>query len=182
MKAALIRFKQSGNLHLVINAIGFQCCWAACVIGGSAWAAVVVPLFFIWHWTQRKANEVTLILVVTLFGTLHDSTLLNFGLFSFPEHSSFVIPLWLILLWASFAATILHSMAWLLTKPWLAALLGAIAAPWSYYAGSLLKSIELTSPVLVVIALVWGALLASISIWHKAFQQVDINTSNKTQY
>lgn len=167
MKAALIRFKQSGNLHLVINAIGFQCCWTACVIGGSAWAAVVVPLFFIWHWRQRKANEVTLILVVTLLGTMHDSTLLNLGLFGFPEHSGFIIPLWLILLWAAFAATVLHSMAWLLEKTWLAALLGAIAAPWSYYAGSLLKSIELTSPALISVALAWATLLASISFWYQ---------------
>ncbi len=84
-----------------------------------------------------------------------------------PEHSSFIIPLWLILLWASFAATILHSMAWLLEKTWLAALLGAIAAPWSYYAGSLLKSIELTSPALISVALAWAILLASISFWHQ---------------
>lgn len=181
MKAALIRFKQSGNLHLVVNAIGFQCCWAACVIGDSAWAAVVVPLFFMWHWVQRKPNEVKLIAAVTLFGALYDSTLFKLGLFNFPEHTGFFIPLWLILLWAAFAATILHSMAWLLAKPWLAALLGAIAAPWSYYAGSLLKSIELTSPVLVVIALVWGALLASISIWHQTFQKTDIKDFKNTQ-
>src|SRR5690242_20184702 len=44
-------------------------------------------------------------------------------------------------IWASFAATIRHSMAWLLDKPWLASLLGALAAPSSYYACSLLKSI-----------------------------------------
>ena len=167
MKAALIRFKNSGNFELLVNAIGFQCCWAACVLGGSAWAAIVVPLFFIWHWRQRKANEVTLILVVTLLGTMHDSTLLNLGLFGFPEHSGFIIPLWLILLWAAFAATVLHSMAWLLEKTWLAALLGAIAAPWSYYAGSLLKSIELTSPALISVALAWATLLASISFWYQ---------------
>lgn len=181
MKTALARLQHSGNLQLLINAVGFQCCWAACVIGGNAWAIVIVPLFFMWHWTQLKPNEIKLIAIVTLFGVLYDSTLLKLGLFNFPEYTGFIIPLWLIFLWATFAATLLHSMAWLLTKPWLATLLGAIAAPWSYYAGSLLKSIELTSPVLIIIALVWGALLACISVWHKAFQKIDIKDFKRIQ-
>jgi hypothetical protein len=56
-------------------------------------------------------------------------------------------------------------MAWLLQKPLLAALLGGIAAPWSYYAGSLFDVIELTAPVLVLIAVAWALLLAALSLY-----------------
>src|SRR5690554_7704503 len=92
-----------------------------------------------------------------------------------PEHSSFIIPLWLILLWASFAATILHSMAWLLEKTWLAALLGAIAAPWSYYAGSLLKSIELTSLALISVALGLAMSDVCMLVWHLVMLHISIH-------
>lgn len=132
MKAALARLQHSGNLQLLINAVGFQCCWAACVIGGNAWAIVIVPLFFMWHWTQLKPNEIKLIAAFVLFGTLHDSLLMNLGLLSFSKHSAVLIPAWLILLWSAFAATLLHSMTWLMKKPLLALLLGAVGGPWSY--------------------------------------------------
>lgn len=153
------------KISLLLNIIGFQLCWAACVIGGTQWAAVCVPLFFCWHWTQRKPGELWLIALITLGGSLFDSLLLNLNLMAFPDHDGALIPLWLMLLWSAFAATLRHSMAWLLQKPLLAALLGGIAAPWSYYAGSLFDVIELTAPVLVLIAVAWALLLAALSLY-----------------
>lgn len=142
------------------------------MIGGNLWAIAIVPLFFMWHWLQLKSNEIMLIAAFTLLGALNDSLLLNLGLLSFPEHSSALIPVWLILLWSAFAATLLHSMTWLMRKPVLAILLGAVGGPWSYYAGSLLNSLSLSYPVLIIIALVWATLLGTVSlIIGKHFQQ-----------
>lgn len=164
MQATRGRFYQSERFALIANLVGFQCCWAACVVGGSVWASLMVPLFYMWHWHQRHTNELVLIAAIVLFGTLHDSLLQRLGLFAFPEHSSALIPVWLILLWSAFAATLLHSLSWLLKRPWLAALFGGLGAPWSYYAGSLLNSIELTQPALAVIALSWAVLLGTVSL------------------
>ena len=148
----------------LINIIGFQLCWAACVIGGNLWALVCVFLFMLWHWTQRKPGELKLIILLTLTGTLFDSILMHLGVLSFPSHGGVVIPLWLILLWCSFAATLRHSLAWLLQRPLLASVLAAISAPWSYYAGSLFDAVSLTYPALPVIAVAWAVLLGFISV------------------
>lgn len=158
--------QSSGNkTALLMNILGFQLCWAACVIGGTLWAVICVPLFLGWQWTQRKPGELWLITLITLGGSLFDSLLLNLNLLHFPDYEGTVIPLWLVLLWSAFAATLRHSMAWLLEKPLLAALLGGIAAPWSYYAGSLFDVIQLTAPVLILIAIAWALLLAALSLY-----------------
>ena len=48
---------------------------------------------------------------------------------AFPPHGA---PLWILCLWAAFALTLTRSLAWLMRRPWLAALLGALGAPLAY--------------------------------------------------
>ena len=157
----------SKKMALLLNIIGFQLCWIACVIGGNLWASLFVSLFMFWHWWQLKTGELWLIITITLGGTLFDSLLLNFDLLTFPSYEGPLIPLWLILLWTAFSATLYHSMAWLLKKPLLAAALGAVAAPWSYYAGSLFDAVQLTSPALLLIASAWALLLGAVALFRR---------------
>ncbi len=157
----------SKKMALLLNIIGFQLCWIACVIGGNLWASLCVSLFMFWHWWQLKTGELWLIITITLGGTLFDSLLLNLDLLTFPSYEGPLIPLWLILLWTAFSATLYHSMAWLLKKPLLAAALGAVAAPWSYYAGSLFDAVQLTSPALLLIASAWALLLGAVALFRR---------------
>jgi hypothetical protein len=157
----------SKKMALLLNIIGFQLCWIACVIGGNLWASLCVSLFMFWHWCQLKTGELWLIITITLVGTLFDSLLLNLDLLTFPSYEGPLIPLWLILLWTAFSATLYHSMAWLLKKPLLAATLGAVAAPWSYYAGSLFDAVQLTSPALLLIASAWALLLGAVALFRR---------------
>tara|TARA_Y100000768_G_C23987907_1_gene690135 strand:- start:2034 stop:2384 length:351 start_codon:yes stop_codon:yes gene_type:complete len=72
---------------------------------------------------------------VTLLGSVGDTTLLYFDIFEFIQHNSSFIPIWLVVIWASFAMTIGHSLNWLIDKKILGSFLGAIFGPLSYLSG-----------------------------------------------
>ena len=64
-------------------------------------------------------------------------------------------------MWMLFATTLNRSMSWLKGRLTLAAAMGAIAGPMSYYAGSKLGGIVFESPLAATVALSvgWAALM-----------------------
>lgn len=156
------------------NAMLFQLGWFACVFSPAQPWLLLVPVAVLGvhlSWLSSWAQEGKLLLGVLLLGTALDSLLLNLGLFDFGQPRR-VIPLWLALLWPLLASTLKHSLAW--TRPWWrASLLGAIAAPLSYYAGAQLAGVRLpfgTTPTLLGLALLWALLLPLLQhlAWHPA--------------
>lgn len=152
----------------VINAVGFQLCWFACVVGGSAVALPAVSIFLLWHLRQSQKNEWWLIGLLSVGGILLDSAWLNIGLITFADLTLPVIPLWLALLWCAFSATLLHSLRWLTARPALLALAAAVSAPISYFAGSRLGALEISESGYVVIAISWALLMfIAATAWKK---------------
>nr|WP_232964623.1 DUF2878 domain-containing protein [Pseudomonas lactis] len=156
------------------NAVLFQCGWFVCVLGGdSRWlligiAALGVHLLWISSWTR----EGQVILAVTVLGTLVDTALRGLGVFEFNTPGP-LIPLWLILLWALLATTLLHCLAWSAQPWWLASLLGAVGGPLSYYAGSQLAGVSFgygTIPTLIGLALLWAMLFPLL---HRIAQRLE---------
>lgn len=145
------------------NAALFQLGWFACVFGAQRpWLLLVALTCLLLHllWLARP-REWQLIGAVTLLGSALDSLLLNLGVFDFPDGGP-LLPLWLALLWALFACTLAHCLAWTARPWWLAALLGALGGPLSYLAGSRLTGVELpfgTLPTLALLALIWAGVL-----------------------
>lgn len=159
----------SNKQALVINAVGFQLCWFACVLGGSAIALPTVALFLIWHRTLARTHEWRLIAGITLAGTALDSIWLNTGVLAFSEYDLPVIPLWLALLWAAFAATLLHSLQWLSRRPLLLAAGSAISAPVSYFAGDRVGVLSTDTTGLLLISGAWAILMFTVAtIWKQS--------------
>lgn len=153
---------------ILANAVLFQLCWVACVVGGDSWALASLILLAIVHvgWVVDRADlqyEFRLILPVISVGIGFDTLLFHLGWLSFPQHSSFVIPFWLMALWLAFATTLRHSLAGLLKRYWIAALFGAAGAPWSYFLGSKFGAVEASPAALIAISLFWAALLIWVS-------------------
>jgi hypothetical protein len=156
------------GLLLLINALLFQLAWFLCVSGGDAIAVLTSTFILIVHasFFIRQRSEWLLIVAVTLVGYTLDSALFQFG-FLLKELNSSNVPLWLTCLWLLFSCTLSHSLYWLHNKLWLAAILGAIAGPSSYYLGSHLSAVTLAEPLhtsLLVIALIWALLLPMLLI------------------
>ncbi|MFG0379370.1 DUF2878 domain-containing protein [Pseudomonas sp. zbq_18] len=149
---------------LILNALLFQVGWFACIFGATRpWLLTValacLAAHFIWiaHWR----NEGRLVASVALFGCALDSFLLNLGVFDFAGDSR-LLPAWLALLWALFATTLNHSLAWSARPWWLASVLGAVGGPLSYYAGAQLAGVGLPLglwPTLLLLSALWAAVM-----------------------
>jgi len=95
-----------------------------------------------------------------LLGFVVDTLFLRGGVFTLGGAET--SPAWLVVLWPNTAAATAPggSLAALARRPLLAALLGAIAAPFSYDAGARLGALALgPGRALAIIAIVWTAVL-----------------------
>ena len=167
------QFARPITLTLILqNAILFQIGWFACVLGAAnnlAWlgslAAAWILTIHLWR-AFDFMTELKLIALVTAVGTLWDSALMRNQFYQFTDGVLIagVAPYWLIVLWAVFASTLNLSLRWLKHRKVLAAVLGFIAGPASYYAGHVLGAIEFsnTSLALMLTAIGWAVLLPLI--------------------
>lgn len=76
-------------------------------------------------------------------------------------------PAWMVALWVNFACTLHASLRWLLGRPLLAALLGALGGPLSYAAGARLGALSLGGDAtgsLVAVAIEWAVALPLLTL------------------
>jgi hypothetical protein len=147
--------------------------WFACVLGaarGAAWlgpAVVLVTLAI--HVgalpAPARAHEALVLSLAAIAGFVIDSALLRVGVVTVAGAA--LSPPWLVALWPNFAATTATggSLAALARRPWLGAVLGAVAAPFAYEAGARLGAITLDASrarALVVIGVAWAPVLPAL--------------------
>lgn len=164
--AAPPRAAPTGWRLLVPNLVLFQAGWFAAVLGaanGMAWLGPVVIaaiLAFHLHRASNRASEAGLILTVLLVGLCFESVLAASGWVAYPGHDSILTPLWMVALWANFAATLNVALRSLRPRTWLLAALGGIGGPLAYWGGAGLGAMNWleTWPVLLYLALGWAIL------------------------
>jgi hypothetical protein len=164
----------------ILNFVGFQLGWLACVAGpgqGRPWIGpLVVGLFLSLHllMTPSRRREGMLALMLAAIGTATESLHLGFGVFQTPPSSlaPWLCPTWLTLLWVNFAPTLHGSMSWLIGRPGWAAGLGAMGGPVSYYAAHRLGAISFPADPptasLLVLAVVWAVAMPAllrVAVW-----------------
>jgi hypothetical protein len=149
-----------GGYFVLINLVGFNLSWFGLVYWGDAFIPISVSLLLIHlYFYGQKNHELLLVLLITLIGVFVDSLLQYFNIFVF-EHSTH-IPLWLIALWACFAATLCHSLDFLSRHKVLQLLVGGFLAPLSYVAGYKLNAVDFTLPLTttyLILSLIWSIL------------------------
>lgn len=146
----------SNNLLLLLNALIFQLGWFVCVLGGSIWALLFTLPVVALHLLKFPAGhkDGVALAVALALGLLHDNLLALIGVFVFAGETQ-VSPPWLWCLWLLMALTFNHSLQWIYSRPWIAAVGGAIFGPLAYSAGVALSDIEWgLSPAQSVVSLV----------------------------
>ena len=128
------------DIYMLLNILGFNVSWFGLILLGNLF--IPVSLFWlglhIYRCKQPKA-EIKLIISLVLIGTLVDTALLSANILIFSNE--YFIPLWLITLWASFAATVGHSLKFLECSKVLQSLIGFFVPPVSYIAGASFSSV-----------------------------------------
>ncbi len=148
------------------NFLGFQIGWFACILGaahGYAWAgpAVVAGLFSAHLFIEpARRRELRLALISAVFGILFDSAFAATGLLVYAGSLvGWLSPPWLIAMWVNFSMTLRSSMSWLLGRPLVATVAGAVFGPLAYLAGERLGAVNFSTPRwvgIMALAVAWG--------------------------
>ena len=92
---------------------------------------------------QFRSSEMIFLLVTSVIGSLFDSINPYLGFVSFEAVSKIgIYPVWLISLWVAFNTSYADLFLWLKGKVILAAVIGAVGGPLSFYAGSSLGALH----------------------------------------
>lgn len=156
----------------IVNIVLFQAGWLICVLSAAQhWFAISVlscAAIIGLHLTlvDNVKAELKLIAIAGGIGLGIDSLHILLGVFQTASGSGkylapmYLAPMWLVALWMLFATSLRHSLGWLVGKPWLSALSGAIFAPLAYFAGSKFGAIHFPPnglwQSLAAIALAWA--------------------------
>lgn len=157
-------------LPAATNAIGFQLVWFVTVLGaagGLAWAGPAALLVFATvqlRLAARPRYDLAAMAVFAAAGLLIDSAWAMLGAVRYAAAWPFaqLAPIWLVTLWAAFALTIGHSLAWLRPRQGLAALFGLLGGGFSYWVGARLGAVEPAIPAWLyggVVGLCWAVAL-----------------------
>jgi hypothetical protein len=155
----------------IFNIVGFQLVWLACVSGagnGLIWAGPAVALMFsvmMLRYGGKAADDLRLLAIAVLLGFALDSAFAASDWLRYANswpwrHAS---PVWIWAMWAGFALTLNHSLAFLRDRPWLAAGFGLLGGPVAYWAAAeAFDAVRFGAPtawVLIALALSWAASL-----------------------
>ncbi|WP_349025301.1 DUF2878 domain-containing protein [Methyloglobulus sp.] len=141
------------RLNSLFNYLWMQLIWFAAVLGAAnkiVWPVLVLFMVFVvsvLHSDNRVKGDFQLMLVAVVVGFILDTTWVKVGWLEFTSSSgaSHLAPWWIILLWASLALTINHSLVCLQQKLWLAATVFAFASPLSYAAAAKLGAVTIVA-------------------------------------
>ncbi|MBL0029637.1 MAG: DUF2878 domain-containing protein [Rhodanobacteraceae bacterium] len=155
-------------MNLIANAALFQVVWFATVAGAGAghwWTGLpALAVFAIWQlrtsrWPRADAATVG---IGILLGLVIDSILIAGGWLRYATPLPWVqlAPVWIIVLWAGFALTLNHSLAFLKQHVLWSLLFGAIGGPLAYLgAARLFNAVEFTAPdmqVVLALGIAWA--------------------------
>jgi hypothetical protein len=162
--------KWTPTVYFVIGQIG----WFACVLSaarGVPWIGVsVVALLIAAHlWrAARLLPELKLVVGVAAIGAVWESAAVFFRVLGYPGGVDIrgMAPLWIVALWALFAAQFNTTYRWLKPRIGLASLLGAVAGPLSFRAGAALNAVRFLQPrvSVAVVAVGWAMLLPIVVV------------------
>jgi len=156
----------------LLNFLAYQLAWFACVLGAAhdlAWAGVVFALAVtaVHLALRRDVSELRLVACAAAIGFLVDSALVRAHFVEFASASrDGWAPLWMVSLWMAFATTLNHSLRWLTSRPWVAALFGVMGGPLAYIAGAKLGALTLVTPAsaLLVVGGLWACAMLLLSL------------------
>lgn len=149
------------------NVVGFQLVWLACVAGagsGLVWIGPLSAAIFVLTtlcYGGRAAADLRLLAIALPIGFALDTAFAASGCLRYAAAwpSANAAPVWIWAMWAAFALTLNHALAWLRARPALAAVAGFVAAPLSYWTASAFGAVVFGAPipaVLAAIGLAWA--------------------------
>ena len=148
---------------------GYQLTWLMCVFGEIFYKSFfpgltcgLIFLFLVFINTQNKRKFIFIVFSISVLGYLFDSILVNFKIYNFNSSLNIGwLPIWMLVLWPSFATLFDEVFVFLSKYKFLAVLLSAFLGPLTYYSGSPLGLISINFLFLffVLMTIFWSILM-----------------------
>jgi hypothetical protein len=155
----------------LINFVGFQLLWLACVISAGMnmqWLGLLTGCIVLaWHLysASNRWHAFKLLCCVVCLGCVFDELLLLSELLRFSHWQAVILPPWMAMLWLGFASTLNVSLRWMHSKYWMGALFGAIGGPLSYMAAERLGAIAIQQQLLLIVLAAGWAIMMPAMLW-----------------
>ena len=161
-------------MNVLINVVVFKIAWLSTIFGGAnelpmlgpltVLAAIAIHLWF----AVEPTRELLLVLVTGIIGLTWDSLMVTAGWLSYPSGTfvSGLAPYWIVAMWMLFATTLNVAFRFLHSRLALAALLGAIFGPLSYFAGASAGAVTLhnAAAAFTALSVAWAILFPVLVI------------------
>ena len=164
----------------LIDGLLLQAGWCAAVLGAACghawWGPGFAGLALGGHVLRsggRRAAALRTLVAAAMLGLVHEHVQVALGTLRFdgPGLRWGAVPLWIVLLWPLFAASFGTAFAFLVGRPWWAALVGAVGGPPGYLVAERLGALALPRGGLVAfvsLGLGWALLLPAALALHRA--------------
>lgn len=159
----------------LMNIIGYQAIWFGLILGGNAFVPVAVLLVLVHSLScTEPRREAIVLLTCTVIGFACDSLLTIVGVYHFePMPTILPAPLWLVVIWLGFSATLRHGLSFAIEKPALGLALAAVGAPFSYLAAARLGAVNFPLGSLVTASILVGTWLVLMGLFIVIVRSVD---------
>ena len=157
------------KIKIFLMLSGYQLTWLMCVFGellyNSYLPGLICGLLFLticFINSDNKKKTIQTVLLISILGYLFDTILVFFEIYNFKTSLYIgVLPIWMIVLWPSFAILFDEILIFLSKYKIIAVMLSSILGPLTYFAGSPLGLININNLVVFFILMIvfWAILM-----------------------
>ena len=157
------------KIKIFLMLSGYQLTWLMCVFGellyNSFLPGLICGLLFLticFINSDNKKKTIQTVLLISILGYLFDTILVFFEIYNFKTSLYIgVLPIWMIVLWPSFAILFDEILIFLSKHKIIAVILSSILGPITYFAGSPLGLININNSVVffILMILFWAILM-----------------------
>lgn len=179
--ASLALVRPTRALQL-LNFVVFQAAWFGAILGAAhrhpGWGTACIAAAIAWHLSvsARPRQEARLIAGISVIGFGIETLSVALGFVNYPSGQpvAWLAPYWMVALWALLGIALNVTLRWLKRRPWLAAMLGAVAGPASFVAGVRLGGAAFVAegPALASMAVGWAVLMPALMALSMRFDGV----------
>ena len=159
------------KIKIFLMLSGYQLTWVMCVFGellynsfipGLLCGLLFLTICFINSINKKKTTLI--VFLISVFGYLFDTSLVFFEIYNFKTSLYIgVLPIWMIVLWPSFAILFDEILIFLSKYKIIAVIFSSILGPLTYFAGSPLGLININNLfVFFILMIVFWAILMII--------------------
>ena len=141
------------KIKIFLMLSGYQLTWLMCVFGELVYNSFlpglicgILFLFICYVNSDNKNKTIQIVLSISILGYLFDTILVFFEIYNFQTSLYIgVLPIWMIVLWPSFAILFDEISMFLSKYKIIAVILSSVLGPLTYFAGSPLGLININN-------------------------------------